>query len=301
MKNQQKAYIFGIATVIMWSTVASAFKLSLNHLDHIQLLLYSCIVSIAVLSFILIIQGKFTLIFSYSRRQYMQSLRLGFLNPFLYYLVLFKAYDLLPAQVAQPVNYTWALTLALLSIPLLKQKIGIRVIVAGLICYCGVFIILSQGDIGNLRASDPRGVALALTSTIIWALFWIYNTKDNREPAAGLLLNFVFGLPFILVYCLAFSDIRVHSVAGLIGAAYVGVFEMGVTFVMWLYALRLSENTAKVGYLIFLSPFISLVFIHFFVGETILGSTFIGLILIVAGLILQQAGSSATGTKNPTV
>ncbi|HHO76666.1 MAG TPA: EamA/RhaT family transporter, partial [Deltaproteobacteria bacterium] len=59
-----------------------------------------------------------------------------------------------------------------------------------------------------------------------------------------------------------------------------------------LCALRLSENTAKVGYLIFLSPFLSLVFIHFFVGETILFSTFIGLILIVAGLVLQQTESS---------
>ena len=199
MRNQQKAYLYGSATVLMWSTVASAFKLSLNHLDHIQLLLYSCIVSIAVLGIILMIQGRFMLVFSYSRRQYLLSIWLGFLNPFLYYLVLFKAYDLLPAQIAQPVNYTWALTLALLSILLLNQKIGLRVIIAGLICYCGVFIILTHGDVGNLRASDPTGVALALGSTIIWSLFWIYSTKDDRDPAASLFLNFLFGLPFIFV------------------------------------------------------------------------------------------------------
>ncbi|HHO76408.1 MAG TPA: EamA family transporter, partial [Deltaproteobacteria bacterium] len=219
MRNQQKAYLYGSATVLMWSTVASAFKLSLNHLDHIQLLLYSCIVSIAVLGIILMIQGRFMLVFSYSRRQYLLSIWLGFLNPFLYYLVLFKAYDLLPAQIAQPVNYTWALTLALLSILLLNQKIGLRVIIAGLICYCGVFIILTHGDVGNLRASDPTGVALALGSTIIWSLFWIYSTKDDRDPAASLFLNFLFGLPFIFVSCIIFSDIRVQSMVGLLGAA----------------------------------------------------------------------------------
>jgi drug/metabolite transporter (DMT)-like permease len=292
MKNQQKAYIFGIVTVLLWSTVASAFKLSLKYLDYIQLLLYSSVFSILVLGGILVIQNRFGIIFSYSRQQYLQSLKLGLLNPFLYYLVLFKAYDLLPAQIAQPLNYTWALTLAFLSIPLLKQKIGIKEIIAGLICYCGVVIISTHGDIGNLRASNPLGVALALGSTIIWALYWIYNTKDDRDPVASLLLNFLFGLPFIFVYCLLFSDIRVNSLQGLLGAAYVGIFEMGITFVFWLNALRLSENTAKVGYLIFLSPFLSLVFIHFLVGEDIMKSTFIGLVLIVTGLIIQQARSS---------
>ena len=292
MKNQQKAYLFGIATVLLWSTVASAFKLSLKYLDHVQLLLYSTVVSILVLSGILIVQGRFKTIFSYSRQQYLQSLRLGFINPFLYYLILFKAYDLLPAQVAQPLNYTWALTLAFLSIPLLKQKIGMKEIIAGLICYSGVLIISTHGDIGNLRASNPLGVALALGSTIIWALYWIYNTKDDRDPVASLLLCFLFGLPFILIYCLIFSDIRVTSLQGLIGAAYVGLFEMGITFVLWLNALRLSENTAKVGYLIFLSPFLSLIFIHIFVGEDIMKSTFIGLVLIVTGLVIQQVKTS---------
>ncbi len=288
MKDQSRAYLFGIATVLLWSTVASAFKLSLNYLAPIQLLLYSCVTSILVLSAILVIQGRFSSIFSYTRRQYVHSLVLGFINPFLYYLVLFKAYDLLPAQVAQPLNYTWALTLAFLSIPLLKQTIGVREICAGLVCYCGVVIISTHGDIGNLTASDPLGVALALGSTVIWSLYWIYNTRDARDPVASLLLNFLFALPFIALYCLVFSDLRVSSLQGLLGAAYVGLFEMGITFVLWLNALRLSENTAKVGYLIFFSPFLSLIFIHVLVGEDIMKSTFIGLVLIVGGLIIQQ-------------
>ena len=292
MKNQQKAYLFGIATVLLWSTVASAFKLTLKYLDYIQLLLYSSIISILVLSGILIVQGRLGIILSYSRQQYLQSFRLGFVNPFFYYLVLFKAYDLLPAQVAQPLNYTWALTMAFLSVPLLKQKIGIKEIIAGLICYSGVLIISTHGDLGNLKASNLLGVALALGSTVVWSLYWIYNTKDHRDPVAILLLNFLFGLPFIFVFCLLFSDIRVTSLHGLLGAAYVGIFEMGITFVLWLNALRLSENTAKVGYLIFLSPFLSLIFIHVLVGEDIMKSTFIGLVFIVTGLIIQQARTS---------
>ena len=71
-------------------------------------------------------------------------------------------------------------------------------------------------------------------------------------------------------------------------AVYVGVFEMGVAFVLWSYAMKKAENTSRVSNLIFISPFLSLVFIYFILGEQILPSTYIGLVLIVAGLWLQQ-------------
>ncbi|MBD3641421.1 MAG: EamA/RhaT family transporter, partial [Marinobacter sp.] len=46
--------------------------------------------------------------------------------------------------------------------------------------------------------------------------------------------------------------------------------------------------TSKVSNLIFISPFLSLVFIYFILGEIILPSTYIGLVLIMGGLWLQQ-------------
>ena len=176
----------------------------------------------------------------------------------------------------------------LLFFPILKQKIGIRDITATFICYLGVVIIATHGDILGLRFSSPLGVILALASTVIWALYWIYNTKDDRDPIAGLLLNFIFGLPFVLVYYLLFSTPKVVNFYGLVGVVYIGLFEMGITFVLWLSALKLSENTAKVGNLIFISPFLSLVFIRVFVGEEILMSTLLGLVFIITGLMVQQ-------------
>jgi drug/metabolite transporter (DMT)-like permease len=290
MENQQKAYLYGIVTVLLWSTVASAFKISLRYLDPIQLLLYAALISTMILSLILLIQDRISILFSFSPSQYLHSFKVGLLNPFLYYIVLFKAYDLLPAQVAQPLNYTWALTLAFLSIPLLKQKIHPREIAAGIVCYLGVVVISSRGEMLSFSSFDPLGVVLALASTVIWALGWILNTKDDREPVASLLLSFLFGLPFIFIACVLFSDLSVSDPRGLLGAAYVGTFEMGITFVFWLKALKLSENTAKVGNLIFLSPFLSLIFIHFLVGEEIFASTFFGLVLIISGLIIQRLG-----------
>lgn len=290
MKKQQKAYLYAMATVLLWSTVASAFKITLRYLEPIQLLLYASLVSTATLGLILVLQGKTSLLFSCSGRQYLHSLQLGLLNPFLYYLILFKAYDLLPAQVAQPLNYTWALTLSYLSIPLLRQRIKTREIAAGIVSYLGVVVISTRGEMLSLSTFAPLGVFLALASTIVWSLSWILGTRDDRDPVLSLLLAFLFGLPFIFIACVLFSSLTVSDPRGLLGAAYVGIFEMGITFVFWLTALKLSENTAKVGNLIFVSPFLSLVFIRFFVGEEIYASTFIGLVFIVTGLVIQGIG-----------
>ncbi len=294
MQRQTKAYLFALASVLLWSTVASAFKLSLRHLTPLQLLLYAHGASILVLGLGLWVQGNLRLVCSYSARQHLQSLGLGLLNPVLYYLVLFKAYDLLPAQEAQPLNYTWALVLVLLSVPLLGQRLRVRDLLAGLVSYAGVWVISTRGNVFSPHFSDPLGVGLALGSTVIWALYWLLNTRDDRDAVAGLFLNFVLSLPFTVLACALLSDVRLPSLPGLLGAFYVGAFEMGVTFVCWLTALRLSEQTARVGYLIFLSPFLSLVFIRLVVGERILPSTLVGLTLIIAGLLMQQG---ATGSN----
>jgi drug/metabolite transporter (DMT)-like permease len=288
MERQRQAYIYAIIAVLIWSTMASVFKVSLRYVDFLQLLFYSSFVSILVLFFILLIQNKLSMLKTYSKRDYLHSALLGFLNPFIYYVVLFKAYSLLRAQEAQPLNYTWQIMLVLLSIPLLKQKIKPLGILAIFISFFGVFIISTQGDLLGFRFTNLGGVLLALGSSVIWALFWIYNLRDRRDEVAKLFLNFCFGFVFILIATLLFSKIIIPETLGLVGVIYVGIFEMGITFVIWLKALKLSRTTAQVSILIYLSPFVSLIFIHLIVGEQILFSTIIGLVLIVSGIVLQQ-------------
>jgi drug/metabolite transporter (DMT)-like permease len=293
IRSQRKAYAYALVTVALWSTVASAFKLSLRHLQPAELLLYATIVSCGVLLTVILLQGRGRELVKVNRNEWLASCRLGLLNPFLYYLVLFKAYDLLPAQQAQPINHTWAITLTLLSIPLLKQKIGRMQILAICVSYIGVLVISTRGNLLAMEFDSPAGVGLALFSTLIWALYWIFSTRDSREPVIGLFLNFCCALPCVAIYVLLVHGFRQIELAGLLGAVYIGFFEMGIAYIFWLKAMKLSTDTARIANLIFICPFLSLVFIHFLVGEEILPSTFVGLIFIVAGLVLQSRSGRA--------
>lgn len=281
-----KAYAYGLGTVLMWSTVATAFKLALNELQPVQLLFYASISSTLTLALIVLIQRKGHLL--KESLNWQRSVGLGFLNPFLYYVVLFAAYDQLPAQEAQPLNYTWALSLSFLSVPLLKQRLSRWDVLSSLIAYSGVFVIATRGHINSLSFQNPWGVTLALGSTLIWALYWIANMKDKRDPVVALFLSFVCSLPMtgLLFWGLGYGLSATWT--GLAAALYIGIFEMGLAFVLWIQALKFAENTSRVSNLIFISPFLSLVLIAFVLGERILVSTYWGLGLIVVGLGVQS-------------
>ena len=288
MKNQTFASIFAITAVLFWSTAASAFKLSLRYVDIFHLLLYASCASLLVFFIALVAQKKALLLRSCTMKDFARSLGMGFLNPFLYYVVLFKAYSLLPAQQAMTLNYIWPLMLVLLSIPLLEQKISAKSIIAVAVSFAGVIVIATRGDVTSLKFTSLTGVALALGSSVIWGLFWIANVRDRRDETVKLFMNFAFGTPMILLVSLFAAPHSTPSIRGLLGATYVGLFEMGITYIFWLKALSLSRTTAQVGNLIYLSPFLSLLFIRIVVGEPIAVATVIGLALIVSGIVAQR-------------
>ena len=288
MTNQNKSYIFALSAIFLWSTVAVAFKISLRYVSFLQLLLYSS--AVAVISFFIItsFQKNTAELFKISKKNLFLFGINGFLNPFLYYLVLFKAYSLLPAQIAQPLNYLWPVMLVLLSVPLLGQSLKLKSIIALILGFCGVFVISTQGNIFELKIESPTGVFLAAGSSLIWALSWILNQKNKTKNVIKLFWNFVFGFIYIFTAVILFSELKIPPVKGIISVIYVGLFEMGITFFFWMKALELTDRNDKISNLVFLSPFLALFFIYFILNENIYLTTIIGLIFIIIGIFIQQ-------------
>jgi drug/metabolite transporter (DMT)-like permease len=292
-RQSRVAYVYAAAAVAFWATSATAFKLSFRHVGQLPLLLFASVASTGVFLTYLAVTGKWQQLRTFTGRDFLWSAGLGLLNPFLYYLILFQAYSLLPAQEAQPINFVWPLTLVLLSIPLLGQRLRPAGLLAILISFTGVVVIATHprtpADILAFRFSSAPGVLLALGSTVIWALFWVINTKDRQDEAVRLFVNFAFASLYIALLVLLRGQARLDDWRGLLGGLYIGLFEMGITFLVWLKALRSAKTTARVVNLIYLVPFLSLLVIALVLGEKILPSTLVGLLLIVTGIILQKA------------
>ncbi len=288
MSTNLKSFLFTISAVLFWSTAATAFKITLEGMNNIQLLFYSAISSTLVLFLLLMVRTPKEINKVFSKEHIGKNLILGFTNPFLFYLVLFKAYYLLPAQEAMPLNYMWPLTITMFSVFFLKSKITFRIVLGMILAFLGVIIIGTRGELLSLNFHNTLGVLLAVGSTFIWATYWILNLKDKRAELPKLFSAFFFGTIYVAIYVFFFDSFRLTNYNYLAGAIYIGLFEMGITFYLWLKGLQLSNNKAKTATLVYLSPFLSMIFIAIILNEEIMFSSIIGLFLIVSGIIIQH-------------
>jgi drug/metabolite transporter (DMT)-like permease len=289
MDKTRQSFIYAGLAVFFWSTVPTVFKISLGKLDILPMLTIASFSSTLVLLIAILAGKKTALLKSSGKKELLHSALLGLINPFIYYLILLKAYQLLPAQIAQPLNMIWPIILVFLSVPLLRQKIERKSYIALFISFLGVYVISSRGDLLNPGQSSLTGVLLATGSSVFWAFYFILNVKDKRDEAVKLFLSFVFG-SFYLVVAMIITG-KWASPVGLSGAmasVYIGIFEMGITFLFWLKALQMATTTDKVSNLVYFAPFLSLVFVHFILHEPVYYTTPIGLILIISGVYVQN-------------
>ncbi len=147
MNKTRQSYIYAGLAILFWSTIPTVFKIGLQELDILPMLTIAALSSAAILFIIVFAGRKAYLIRKTTGRELLNSAVLGFINPFLYYLILLKAYQLLPAQIAQPLNMIWPIILVFLSVPILRQKIERKSFIALFISFIGVYIISSQGHL----------------------------------------------------------------------------------------------------------------------------------------------------------
>ena len=290
--TDRRAVKLGLGAVMLWSTVATAFSLSLQYLTPLQLVTLATVVSCCFFAIRLSAPERRSALRVTSSKARATGLLVGWLNPGLYYLVLFAAYDRLPAQEAMAINYSWGITLALLAAPLLRQRLSAGALLAACISYSGILVIATRGAPLSLDFAQPLGVGLALLSTVLWSLYWVINTRLSLDPEVNLFLNFSGALPLLLAL-LWWSNTPFPTLwQGWAGGLYVGLFEMGLAFVLWMGAMKATTSTLRISSLIFLSPPLSLVLIWVIAAEPVKAYTLIGLVLILFGLWLQRRAES---------
>ncbi len=283
-KSERQAVLFALLAVALWSTVATGFKLGLRALEPLQLLFAGSLASTLFFWIVAGWLGRLRL----PVKAIGQAALFGLLNPFAYYVLLFAAYDRLPAQVAQPLNYTWSIAMALLAWPMLGQRPTRPVLLGILLSYGGVLIVLRPWGMAASSAVDWTGVAMALGSTLLWAGYWLAQARSNIDPIGLLAWSFPFGLAATATVCALGPGWPPLSADTLAFGAWVGLVEMGAAFLLWRYALALTANAARIGQLIYLSPLLSLGLIALVLGESIHPASIIGLGVIIGGLAVAN-------------
>jgi drug/metabolite transporter (DMT)-like permease len=286
-KSTRAIWSAGLA-VLSWSTVATAFKIALINLHLIEMLWLAACTALVFYTIVLTVRHKWPIIKNLSLRDWTSFAFIGLLNPVAYYLILFKAYDLLPAQVAQPINYVWPVLLIILMAVIFKKPISKDKYVGMIVSLLGV-VCISFGSKSIFGEISFIGLFCALFSAFLWACYWIINSQMKRiDGSVILFLGFLFGSIYLSGGVMLAGDISHLSTTGLLSGMYVGIFEMGMPFLCFEYAIRNTRNEVLVNQMCYLAPFFSLFFIHLVLGEPIVFATYLGLTLIVSGLLYNN-------------
>lgn len=301
MKNSARPVLCALGAVLSWSTVATAFKLSLECMSWFSLLSVAIPTAAVCLFLIVLIQRKMALLLRIPLRELGFNVAIGLLNPLIYYCALFVAYDKLPAQVAQPLNYTWPMWFILLYAAIKRRKPSFPQVAGLVMSFLGVVVISFCKPGGAVSLS---GILVAMASALLWAGYWMLGLRVRADRTVALLLGF--GVSSVVVVALRLFGGMGFSVPGMGYAVYVGLFEMAIPFVLWQYALSAASNKYLINQLSYLSPVLSLVIINFYLGETLALTTILGAVLIIGGILVANRmreeapdSSASPGSSEP--
>lgn len=293
MKPSHKAILLCGIAVISWSTVATAFKVALSVMPVYSMVLIASMTATLIFVAALTVTHKWARLRDIDRSTAPVLVAMGLINPVIYYLVLFTAYDYLPAQVAQPINYIWPIAVLVLLAVFNHEPIPARKYIGMAMSLAGVAAI-SLGGKSITGHISLLGICLGAGSAVFWAAYWMLSNriKGKLDPIAIYFSTFAIG-SIVLIAGTPIAGFEFPAMNALAAGAYIGAFEMAIPFICFGIALNLTDNPALINQMCYLSPFLSLFFISAILGEPIMPTTYIGLALIVAGLFYNQylAGS----------
>ncbi len=287
MLNEKLSYYYVAITIFLWASTAAVAKLVLKTLDNLQVLLISSIIAAISLLIIVIIQHKITIIKKYSFKDYWTFAYMSFIGIFLYFVFLYAALMFAPAQEAFILNYTWPIWVIIFASILLNEGVTLKKIGGILLSFIGVYVVATTGNIFALSVTNVKGDFFALGAAVCYGIFSVLGKKQDYERFTSMFFYFTFTSIYAFIAILLFSNIPHLSLVEFIGLLWLGIFTSALPHVFWFLALKYGD-TAKMSNIIFLTPFVSLIFIFLLLGEKILLSSFLGLLFIVLGILIQS-------------
>lgn len=280
----KKAYLFAAISIFFWSTTAVATKLLLGTLNSMQIIFASSIVAFLFLLVVNIFNGKLPEVRKLSLSDHFMMVLIGSLGIFFYRLFLYLGIDRMDSSKAFIINYLWPITSVVFSCILLKEKMTPKKIIALLLSFAGVIIVASGGS--SSGENSLLGAIFCALGAVSYGVFAALNKKKNYDQFLSMMLYYLHSSILSLIYLLIVGDSLAMNFAEWMGMLWMGIFSSALPLLLWALALN-AGDTAKISNLAYITPFLGLVWSYVILKEQIGILSFVGLAVIIAGILLQ--------------
>ena len=276
---------YAITCILLWSFIPVVSRFGQANLDNFQFLFWSNSLSLLVVGLFWFIQKGSIPSQSLPPKQFLYILFLGFLGCTFYYLCLYFGYANGNGLEVLVIQYCWPLIMIVLSAMLLKERLTLLSCGAVMAGFFGILLVLTKGNISELKFSNLSVALIVLLGAVSFALFSVLSKKFKGEPYTTTTLLFVGGLITSTIALFIFSKFIWPNQDELIPVIINGAFINGISYIFWLKALE-KIKASIAATLVFLAPVLSSIWIVLFFKEPFYISYAIGLsLVIIAGLV----------------
>lgn len=282
----KKEYLFASTTIFFWGSSAAINALLLKSLSTMTVLFYTSVIAVIFLAVYNAVTGRMTLLKNISGRDFLTMCGVGFLGTFMYNGLLYFGMTLMKAQQAFIINYLWPIMVVVFSCVILKQKMTPRKGISLLLSFFGVAVVATEGNLLGLGGVNLVGTGACILAAVCYGLYSVLTIKVTHDKFVAMMIYYGVCAVISTVVLAAGEGFSPLDAGQWPGILWDGVLVYGVAYTTWALALDLGD-TAKLSNLAYLTPFVSLVWIYFLIGEPIQWSSYAGLGLIILGVALQ--------------
>lgn len=275
-------YLYGLGTMLIWSSTFSFSKVSLE------------VFSVPMLSILrFVFAGLFMLAFACIKRiglpdrrdipWFLLAAAVGFS---VYQPVFNKGMDMLTSATACIVIVTAPVITGVFARILFGERIRIGGWIGMTICFAGILILMLWNGVLSINV----GIVWMFGAACLLAAYTLTQRKLTRKYTA--LQSTAYSIiiaAVMLLFLLPFTDPKELAMATprhWLSTVYLGFFGSAISYLCWSKALSLTDKTAKISNLQFLQPGLSMTWGFLIVMEVPTAEVFVGMFVILLGMVI---------------
>lgn len=276
----------GIFFAILWASASAATKIALISAQPFVIAVSRFFIASAIMLFIahVILKKRIP-----QQSEWKQIAFYGLLNISIYLGLYVIAMMNVSAGLGTLSVGTNPVFISIITAVWMGQPVKRVTLISLLLCAAGI-VIAAYPLLENSYAT-PMGLLVLLISMLSYSVGAVYFSRKNWNDLNVLVINgwqTLFGGIFLLPFLFAFYDgsknvYDIHAIGGtlwLAGPVSIGAVQL------WLYLLR--DNPVKASFWLFLCPVFGFIIAAVMLNEPISMYTFIGVLLVIAGLYIVQ-------------
>jgi drug/metabolite transporter (DMT)-like permease len=285
-----KPYTALVLAMIFWSFSFVWFKIANRGYEPITIVFIRLIMAIVFLSAFLWVTKRFARIRKGDRKYFFL---LALFEPFLYFLGESFGLTYVSSTVGSVIISTIPVFAVIFAFVIYREKLKLINYLGVIVSFAGVLIFITNST-GTITL-DPKGLALMFLAVVSATGYnmVLHRLASAYDPVTIVNIQNIIGAILFLPLFLVF-DLKGLLATGIVAESFgaivlLAVFASCGAFVLFAYSVR-HLGIARANIFSNLIPVFTALFAFFIVGDIITLRNGVGMIIVIAGLFLSQAG-----------